>query len=53
MALVNSTAPSPPPLPEADISDMEFFIEQLKIVLPVLNLNILRTRTKAILQFLN
>ena len=46
MALVNSTAPSPPPLPEADISDMEFFIEQLKIVLPVLNLNILRTRTK-------
>ncbi|WP_197319905.1 GIY-YIG nuclease family protein [Saccharomonospora sp. NB11] len=41
--LENSTAPQPIPLPEADRSDMEFFIEQAKIVLPVLGVNLLRS----------
>jgi len=42
MALVNSTAPTPPPLPEADVSDMEYFLSQVRIILPVLGVNILR-----------
>jgi len=41
--LDNSTAPEPILLPEADRSDMEFFIEQAKIVLPVLGINLLRS----------
>jgi len=42
VSLDNDRAPSPPPLPEADISDMEYFICQAKIVLPVLGVNLLR-----------
>lgn len=41
--LVNGTAPTPLPLPEADVSDMEQFIAQVKIVLPVLGVNLLRS----------
>ena len=41
--LKNGTAPSPITLPEADVSDMEYFIEQAKIVLPVLGVNIFRS----------
>lgn len=41
--LDNGTAPPPLPLPEADVSDMEYFIEQARIVLPVLGVNILRS----------
>lgn len=41
----NGTAPSPPPLPEADRSDMDYFVGQLQIVLPVLGVNILRGRS--------
>ena len=40
--LVNGAAPSPLPLPEADISDMEYFVSQAMIVLPVLSVNLLR-----------
>jgi hypothetical protein len=40
--LTNATAPTPPPLPEADRSDMEYYIAQAKIVLPVLGINLLR-----------
>ena len=43
--LVNGTAPTPLPLPEADISDMEYFIAQARIVLPVLGVNLLRAVT--------
>ena len=39
----NSTAPTPIALPEADVSDMEYFISQAKIVLPVLGVNIFRS----------
>lgn len=41
--LTNSTAPPPIALPEADVSDMEYFISQAKIVLPILGVNILRS----------
>ncbi len=40
--LTNGTTPAPLPLPEADISDMEYFISQAQIVLPVLGVNLLR-----------
>jgi hypothetical protein len=43
--LANSTAPPPIVLPEADVSDMEYFITQAKIVLPVLGVNLLRSAT--------
>lgn len=38
----NSTAPTPPPLPEADASDIDCFVSQLEIVLPVLSVNAIR-----------
>jgi hypothetical protein len=41
--LLNGTTPPLNPLPEADISDMEFFIEQARIILPVLGVNLLRS----------
>jgi hypothetical protein len=41
--LTNSTAPAPLVLPEADISDMEYFIAQAQIVFPVLGINIFRS----------
>lgn len=40
--LENGTAPEPPRLPEADISDMEDFIRQANIVLPVLGVQVFR-----------
>ena len=40
--LENKTNPSYSNLPEADTSDMEFFIDQLHLILPVLGLNFLR-----------
>ena len=45
--LVNGTAPAPLPLPEADRSDMEYFIAQAQIILPVLGVNILRSAAAA------
>lgn len=41
--LVNGTSPPPITLPEADVSDMEYFIDQAKIVLPVLGVNLFRS----------
>ncbi|MFD6677723.1 GIY-YIG nuclease family protein [Rhodococcus zopfii] len=43
--LTNGTTPPPIVLPEADVSDMEYFIEQAKIVLPVLGVNLFRSPT--------
>ncbi|NQD89672.1 GIY-YIG nuclease family protein [Paenarthrobacter sp. CM16] len=40
--VTNGTAPVPLPLPEADVSDMEQFIEHARIVLPVLGVDALR-----------
>ncbi|MBW4658716.1 MAG: GIY-YIG nuclease family protein [Drouetiella hepatica Uher 2000/2452] len=36
--LENGTSPEIPSLPEPDVADMEYFLEQLLILLPVLNL---------------
>lgn len=41
--VTNVTAPAPIALPEADVSDMESFLSQVEIVLPVLGLNVLRS----------
>ena len=46
--LINGTAPPPLPLPEADVSDMEHYIAQAKIVLPVLGVNLFRSATRLI-----
>lgn len=44
--LTNSTSPPPPQLPESDVSDMEYFISQAQIILPVLGVNLLRGSMK-------
>jgi Domain of unknown function (DUF4357) len=46
--LLNGTAPPPLPLPEADVSDTEYFIAQAKIILPVLGVNVLRSPAAAV-----
>lgn len=40
--LVNSTSPPPIHLPEADVSDMEYFLAQILIVLPVHSVTLFR-----------
>lgn len=45
-SLANSTAQPPQPLPEADQSDMEFFIGQIRLILPVLGFEFLRAKPK-------
>lgn len=47
--LVNGTAPNFGLLPEADLSDMEFFIEQLRVVLPVLGMDFLKETASSLL----
>ncbi|RMH50630.1 MAG: GIY-YIG nuclease family protein [Bacteroidetes bacterium] len=42
--LTNSTAPPAPPLPEADVADMEYFLGQIQIILPVLGLSFLQPK---------
>jgi hypothetical protein len=42
VTLDNGTAPTIPALPEADKSDMDYFVSQLQIVLPVLGFNAIR-----------
>ena len=42
--LANGTAPSLPLLPEPDIADMEFFLEQMRMILPVLAFNFLQPK---------
>lgn len=44
VTLENGTAPPQPRLPEADLSDMEYFLGQLQLVLPVLGVNAIRVR---------
>lgn len=44
VSLENGTAPPVPALPEADASDMDYFLSQLHIVLPVLGVNAIRVR---------
>ena len=40
--ITNGTAPSLPPLPEPDIADMEFFLEQVRMMFPVLGFGFLQ-----------
>lgn len=47
VSLENGTAPPTPNLPEADASDMEYFVGQLQIMLPVLGVNTIRVRPVA------
>ncbi|MEN9855117.1 MAG: hypothetical protein RLZZ157_243 [Pseudomonadota bacterium] len=42
VTLTNDTAPEVSSLPEADIADMEYFIAQLRLMLPLLGLDFLR-----------
>jgi predicted GIY-YIG superfamily endonuclease len=42
----NGTTPPPVALPEADQSDMEYFIDQIRLVLPVLGLEFFRESPK-------
>jgi hypothetical protein len=42
VTLENNTAPTVPAMPEADASDMDYFVAQLQIVLPVLGINAIR-----------
>jgi hypothetical protein len=44
VSLENGTAPPVPRLPEADEADMEYFLSQLQVVLPVLGVNAIRVR---------
>lgn len=44
VTLENGTAPPLPAMPEADASDMDYFLAQLQIVLPVLGVNAIRVR---------
>ena len=46
VTLENGTAPPVPALPEADASDMDYFLAQLQIVLPVLGVNAIRIRPR-------
>lgn len=48
--LDNSNNPAFTGLPEADRSDMEYFIDQLKIALPMLSVNVLRGSEPTILE---
>jgi hypothetical protein len=41
-SVVNGTSPAGNPLPEADLSDMEYFLEQVQVVFPVLGLTFLQ-----------
>jgi uncharacterized protein DUF4357 len=41
-SIVNGTNPACNPLPEADVSDMEYFLEQVQVIFPVLGLTFLQ-----------
>lgn len=43
--VTNQTEPPPIPLPEADVADMESFLDQVHIVLPVLGVSAFRSRS--------
>lgn len=45
----NGTAPVPPPLPESDVADMEFFLGQLQMVFPVLGFGFLQPKPSALI----
>jgi hypothetical protein len=40
----NGTTPPPPPLPEPDVADMEFFLDQVQMIFPVLSFGFLQPK---------
>jgi hypothetical protein len=42
--IANGTAPAATPLPEPDVADMEYFLEQLQMILPVLGFQFLQPK---------
>jgi hypothetical protein len=44
VSLTNDTSPEPSNLPEADIADMEYFLVQLQLMLPLLGFEFLREK---------
>jgi hypothetical protein len=46
--LANGTEPDAIALPESDVSDMQFFLEQLQYVLPVLGMNFLQRQATTV-----
>jgi len=44
--LANGTGPDPPTMPEPDVADMEYFLQQLELVLPVVSMNVLQPKPK-------
>lgn len=47
--LDNGTAPQPKTLPESDLADMEYFLEQVQLVLPLLGFDFLRPAAKRLI----
>jgi hypothetical protein len=45
--LANSNDPTAKSLPESDVADMEFFLEQIQLILPVVGFDFLRARPSA------
>jgi predicted GIY-YIG superfamily endonuclease len=45
--LTNDTTPEPASLPEPDVADMEFFVEQVQMILPVLGFDFTQPRVGA------
>lgn len=43
----NDTSPEQPPLPEPDVADMEFFLEHVQMMLPVLGFTFTQPKPKA------
>ncbi len=42
VVLDNGNEPEPAPLPEADIADMEYFLSQVRLLMPVLGFNLMQ-----------
>ncbi|MCH8230788.1 MAG: GIY-YIG nuclease family protein [Chloroflexi bacterium] len=42
--VMNETAPDPPRLPEPDVADMDYFLDQIQLVLPTLGFDFLQPR---------
>ena len=49
--LANATEPTANPLPESDRADMEFFLTQVQVVLPVVGMDFLRVSGRAASEF--
>lgn len=45
--VTNETSPDPPKLPESDVADMDYFLDQIRLVLPTLGFDFLQPRIAA------